>query len=70
MIGTRLSPEELVAIKERRAQACANNAIEGVHYTPEQNAMFVQFDNEALPHEERVRRVILHVKSGPAVAAE
>lgn len=70
MTDTRLSPEELAAIQERRAQACANNAIEGVDYTPAQNEMFVQFDKEALPHDERIKRAILHIRSGPVIAAE
>jgi hypothetical protein len=59
MAEKRLSPEALTALKERRAQAVANNAIEGVRYTPEHESMFVQFDEEALTHEERVRAIVL-----------
>lgn len=59
-----LGAKELAAIKERRAQVCANNAIEGIRYTPEQEAMFALFDDQALPHEERLWRVLMYIKSG------
>jgi len=62
-----LDPKELAEICERRAQACANNAIEGINYTAEQNELFAQFDAEALPHAERIKRIIRHLKS-PVIA--
>ena len=48
-----MSDEELARIQIRRVQAQANDAIEGIHLTAEEQALFEQFDNERLTHEER-----------------
>lgn len=69
-MSERLTPDQLSALQARRHQARANNAIEGVILTPSQNALFEQFDAEALPHEERRRRLILRLTAGPLVPAE
>ncbi len=66
----RLTAEDLAAIADRRAQARANTAIEGVTLTVSQEALFEQFDAEALPHEERRRRIILRVSPAGVDPAE
>jgi hypothetical protein len=70
MTEKRLTPEELGAVKVRRTQAVANNAIEGIGYTPEHEAMFIQFDEEGLTHEERLQRVILRIKTNVPTRSE
>lgn len=66
----KLAPNELAAIKERRVQARANSAIEGVALTAAQESLFEQFDSEALPHDERRRRLILRLTPIKLASAE
>ena len=65
-----LTPDDLAAIRKRRAQARANTAIEGVTLTPAQEALFEQYDAEALPHDERRRRLIQHLSPAKLVPAQ
>ncbi len=69
-MAVRLTPEEIAAVQARRAQARANSAVEGLTITPAQEALFAQFDAEGLSHDERRRRLILHIKAGQSVPAE
>jgi hypothetical protein len=59
MSGTRrLSDAEIADIRRRRAGVRASLACEGMHLTPEEEALFEQFDRERLPMEEREARLI------------
>lgn len=66
----RLTPEELDAIRNRRAQARASLAIEGMVFTKEQDAVFEQFDTDGLAHDERRRRLLARLSKHRHVPAE
>lgn len=64
----RLTDDELMAARKNLAEAKASLACEGMHLTPEQEAMFRQFEDERLSHDERRRRILARYQQ-PAVAA-
>lgn len=68
LYSQRMSSEPR-ALATRRQQAIANNAIEGVSYSEEHEAMFEAFDAECLSHEERIERIRQRV-TAPRLSAE
>jgi len=57
-MSDHLSPEEIIARRERDQQALASLAIEGMAQTAEDRALFEDFDRAALSDEECRLRVI------------
>lgn len=54
----RLTDEELATAKRNRAEGEASLACEGMHLTPEEKALFDEFERLRLPHDERRRRLL------------
>lgn len=63
----RLIDAELEDTTQRRRHARASLAIEGIHLTAEQEALFEAFERGPLTHEERRRSLVDYAR---AVAAE
>jgi hypothetical protein len=53
-----LTDAEVAEIRRRRPAARASLACEGMHLTPEDEALFEQMDKERLTPDERARRII------------
>jgi hypothetical protein len=64
----RLSDAEVAEIRRRRPGVRASLACEGMHLTPEEEALFEQFDRERLPMEEREARLIAWSRGRRAAA--
>lgn len=62
----KLTDEELADAKRRRRYARASLAIEGMHPTAEQEALFDMFERERLPHEECIKILIERGKARAA----
>ena len=56
--SAKLTDAELAEIKRRRPGVRASFAIEGMTYTPEEEALFEQMDAERLTPDERTRRIV------------
>jgi hypothetical protein len=56
--ATQLTEAQLAEIKRRRPGVCASFAIEGMTYTPEEEALFAQMDAERLTPDQRTRRIV------------
>ena len=63
--NTKLSDADLAAIKQRRAEFDAICAVEGIHFTAEDEELFAMFDRERWPHERRLE----FLKAGARKAA-
>lgn len=50
---TKITDKKRLLIKERRREARANLAIEGIHLTSEEEALFEYMDRQRLPHDKR-----------------
>lgn len=50
---TKITDKERRLIKERRREARANLAIEGIHLTSAEEALFEYMDRKRLSHDER-----------------
>lgn len=50
---TKITDKERRLIKERRQEARANLAIEGIHLTSEEEALFEYMDRQRLSHDKR-----------------
>lgn len=70
MMTARLTPKENTAARKRLKQAKADLAISGMALTPSEEAMFAEFDAEALPHAERRRRILASLGISAPVADE
>lgn len=53
----RLTDEELAEIRRRRPGVRASLACEGMHLTPEEEAMFDQMERERLSPDERAKYI-------------
>ncbi len=53
----KLTDAELAEIRHRRPGMRASLACEGIHFTPEEEALFDQMERERLTPEERARRI-------------
>lgn len=60
----KLSNAELKAAKQRRAEFDAICAVEGIHPSAEQKAMFDMFERERWSHERRLRHVLERARKG------
>jgi len=69
----RLTDADIAEIRRRRPAVRASLACEGMHLTPEEEALFAQFDRERLPPDERRDRLLAFTRArrrGKAHAAE
>ncbi len=57
MRGRRLTDTQLAEIRRRRPGVRASLACEGMHLTPEEEALFEQMDRERLTADERAARI-------------
>lgn len=64
----RLSDTEIAEIRRRRPAVRASLACEGLHLSPDTEALFEQFDRERLPMESREERLIARSRSRRAAA--
>ena len=60
---SRLSDTELAEIRRRRPGVRASLACEGIYLTAEEEALFEQFDKERLTPDERMERIIAHIRA-------
>lgn len=58
-----LTDEELAAAIRNRRQAEASFAIEGIHLSDEEKALFDRFERERLPHDECLRQAIEYCRA-------
>ena len=58
----RLTAEELAAIKRERPGVRASLACEGIELTPDEEALFVQFDRERLTPDQRQERILEYLR--------
>lgn len=58
----RMGEAELAATRRRRPEARASLACEGIHLTPEEEALFEQMDEQRLTHEQREAFLIDYIE--------
>lgn len=68
-IMTKISDRELRDIRQRRKEARANMAIEGIHLTPEEEALFDYMDRQRMPPEERRQLIDAYIEGKFDVAS-
>jgi hypothetical protein len=66
MRSTRLTDDELAAIKRERPGVRASLACEDIELTPEEEALFVQFDGERLTPDQRQERILEYLRRRPS----
>jgi len=60
--ATHLSEAELADIRRRRRGVRASLACEGIYLTPDEEALFSQFDRERLTSDQRRDRLLAHTR--------
>jgi hypothetical protein len=65
-----MSPDQIAARRSRRRQALASLAIEGIHLSDREFALFDEFDSNGLSDEECRQRILAHLaaRQAPVVA--
>ncbi len=63
MPDARLTEEQVAEVRRRRSAVRASLAAEGLYLTPDEEALFEQFDRERLTADQRHERILAYSRA-------